>query len=76
MLNDRSKLRQMLFGLLLILSLNPAWAQLPYPDKTVRMVVPYPTSGGADILARAIGQKLTLNWGQTVVIENKAGAGG
>jgi tripartite-type tricarboxylate transporter receptor subunit TctC len=52
------------------------WAQPTYPDKTVRLVVPYPTSGGADILARAIGQKLTTVWGQTVVIENKAGAGG
>ncbi len=76
MVNDRNKFRQILFGLLILLSLTPAWAQQSYPDKTVRLVVPYPTSGGADILARAIGQRLTTNWGQTVVIENKAGAGG
>lgn len=60
----------------LALSATLTWAQPTYPDKTVRMVVPYPPSGGADILARAIGQKLTTAWGQSVVIENKAGAGG
>ena len=58
------------------LSATLTWAQPTYPDKTVRMVVPYPPSGGADILARAIGQKLSTAWGQSVVIENKAGAGG
>ena len=47
-----------------------------YPEKPVKLVVPYPPSGGADILARAIGQKLSLQWDQPVIIENKAGAGG
>lgn len=58
-----------------VLFTSGAQAQQAYPDKTVRMIVPYAPSGGADILARAIGQKLTAKWGQTVVIENKAGAG-
>ena len=47
-----------------------------YPDKQVRIVVPYPPGGGADLLARAIAQKLTTQWGQSVLVENKAGAGG
>lgn len=47
-----------------------------YPSRLVRIVVPQTAGGGTDTFARAIGQKLSERWGQTVVIENKAGAGG
>ncbi len=47
-----------------------------YPSKLVRIVVPQTAGGGTDTFARAIGQKLGERWGQSVVIENKAGAGG
>jgi tripartite-type tricarboxylate transporter receptor subunit TctC len=47
-----------------------------YPNKTIRMVVPFTPGGSTDILARAIGQKLTEAWGQPVIIDNVPGAGG
>jgi tripartite-type tricarboxylate transporter receptor subunit TctC len=52
-----------------------AWAQA-YPAKSVRMVVPYPAGGYYDLLARVIGQKLGEMWGQTLVVDNRAGANG
>ena len=47
-----------------------------YPGKPIRFVVPYPPGGSVDIAARGVGQKLTEAWGQAVVIDNRAGAGG
>src|SRR5262245_44301609 len=47
-----------------------------FPAKPVRLIVPFTPGGSTDILARAIGQKLTEAWGQSVVIDNRPGAGG
>jgi tripartite-type tricarboxylate transporter receptor subunit TctC len=47
-----------------------------WPQKSVRFIVPFPPGGATDISARLLGQKLTETWGQTVVIENRGGAGG
>jgi tripartite-type tricarboxylate transporter receptor subunit TctC len=47
-----------------------------YPNKTIRIVVPFTPGGSTDILARAIGIELNKAWGQSVIIENVAGAGG
>ncbi len=53
-----------------------ATAQVPYPNKPIRMVVPFTPGGSTDILARAIGLELSKAWGQPVVIDNVPGAGG
>ena len=53
-----------------------ASADSTYPNKTIRLVVPFPPGGSPDILARTIGQKLSESAGVPVVIDNIAGAGG
>jgi len=47
-----------------------------YPNRPIRLIVPYAAGGTSDILARQIGPKLTEAWGQPVVVENKTGANG
>jgi tripartite-type tricarboxylate transporter receptor subunit TctC len=53
-----------------------AEAASDYPNRTVRIVVPFPAGGTADTLPRIIAQKLRERWNQSVVVENKSGAGG
>ena len=54
---------------------GPAGAQA-FPAKPVRMIVPFAPGGGIDVIARLISQKLQENWGQSVVLDYKPGAGG
>ena len=57
------------------LASTPALAQA-YPSRAVKIIVPYGTGGGSDILARQIGARLQTLWGQGIAVENRAGASG
>ena len=54
----------------------PVLSQNAFPGKAVRVIVPFPAGGSADVLARIVGEKLSVKWGQPVVVENRVGAGG
>lgn len=83
------QIRRLVHRVLLVIGLGAAAAQcfgiqragaadgpLDYPNRTVRIVVPFPAGGTADVLPRIIAQKLRERWNQPVVVENKSGAGG
>src|SRR5438067_2571759 len=64
-----------LLGVALALHLGAALAQ-PWPSKALKLVTPFPPGGSADVIARLIGQQLSEQLGQPVVIDNRPGAGG
>ena len=57
-------------------SQSPAQEASGFPARPVKILVPQAPGGASDALARIVGQKLSEKWGQPVVIENRAGAGG
>lgn len=63
------------FGLLAVLVALAAHGQ-EYPSKTVRIIVPFPAGGSADLMPRAVAEKLSEKWGQPVIVENRPGAAG
>lgn len=65
-------------GLALVaaLAISPGASAQDYPTRTVKIIVPFPAGGTADAMPRIVADYLTKKWGQGVVIENRAGAGG
>jgi tripartite-type tricarboxylate transporter receptor subunit TctC len=73
-MNKRNLLRMGWLGAAMVV--GQALAQVPYPTKPVRLLVPFPAGGATDIFARALSQKLPDKLGAQVVVENRPGAGG
>jgi tripartite-type tricarboxylate transporter receptor subunit TctC len=69
-------LATLLAAVLLATPAVAAQTQQKFPTKPIRLLVPFSPGGGTDTLARIIAQKMSENWGQSVVIENRTGAGG
>lgn len=59
-----------------LLASAPAVQAQDYPTKPIKIVVPYPAGGSADLLPRIFAEKLNARWGQPLLIENRPGAGG
>ena len=70
------KLLTLALAAVAVFATSHAGAQASYPHKPVKIVVPQTPGGASDALARIVGQKLSEKWGQPVVIDNRAGAGG
>lgn len=64
------------FSALILLLASAITVAQPYPNRPIKVIIPFPAGGGTDIFARTVGQKLTENYKWTVVPENRPGAGG
>jgi tripartite-type tricarboxylate transporter receptor subunit TctC len=53
-----------------------AQAQAPYPDRTVRIIVPHPAGGSTDVVTRIVAERMQSIWGKPVILENVVGAAG
>lgn len=69
-------LRTLTLGLAVVLAFAANAPAQNFPNRPVRMVVPFPPGSASDFLARVLGQKLAEAWGQQIVVDNRPGAGG
>jgi tripartite-type tricarboxylate transporter receptor subunit TctC len=68
-------MRPLLFAWAILFATTTVFAQ-EWPQKAVRIIVPFPAGGSADLLPRTVGEKLSQQWGQPVIVDNRPGAAG
>ena len=68
--------RPSLLAAALLFAFAPPTQAQEYPSRPIRIVVPFPAGGSADLIPRIVGEKLSAKWGQPVIVENRAGAAG
>ena len=69
-------MHRLVLSCLLALAMSRAIAQGGYPDRPLRLIVPFPPGGTVDLIARIVAERIAPGLGQTVVVDNRAGAGG
>lgn len=75
-MNAKRQFTKVMLAVLVGFSFSSAIAQEVYPNKPIRLIVPFPPGGSTDIFARMLGDKLTQSWKQPIIVENKPGASG
>ncbi|MDP2238813.1 MAG: tripartite tricarboxylate transporter substrate binding protein [Burkholderiales bacterium] len=70
------RMAMIMCGVFLAATVTGTHAADSYPVKPVRIIVPFPSGAGPDVVSRTISQKLTERWGQQIVVDNRPGAGG
>lgn len=72
----RTLLGRFLLAFVLLATAAPIAVAQGFPDRAVKIIVPFPPGGATDIAARLVGERLSVTWGQPVVVENRSGASG
>lgn len=67
---------RVLLAMCTVIAASASAGEAGYPSRPIRIIVPFAAGGSTDVVARLIGQKLTEVWGQQVIVDNRAGAGG
>ena len=75
-MNTRQLLTHALLGAVALAASTASWAQTPYPSRSITLVVPFAAGGPTDVVARSLAAVMGKSLGQSVVVENKLGAGG